>query len=195
MLNSPGEDRNQAIHLARKILEKKPVYLDTETTGLSQQDEIVEIAVLDHDGSLLVDKLVKPSKNIPAEATQIHHITDDMVVSARKWPILWTEIRPILSNRLIAIYNAEFDLRMMRQSYEIYRLSWKEKFDTLDVLDLYARFYGQWDSYRRNYRYQSLANAGKQCKINLPNSHRAKDDVMLTRAVLHYIANQEPGQA
>jgi DNA polymerase-3 subunit epsilon len=55
-------------------------------------------------------------------------------------------------------------------------------------MELYAMFYGDRDPYRGSFRYQSLEIAGRQCGINLPNAHRAVDDCLLTRAVLHYMA-------
>jgi len=77
---------------------------------------------------------------------------------------------------------------LMQQSHAKYRLAWKEKINTFDLLKLYAEFRGEWDSKRRTYRYHSLANAGIQCRIDLPNTHRATDDTLLTRALLHHIA-------
>lgn len=183
--------KQQAILTARQYIEKKPVYLDTETTGLTNQDEIVEIAIIDHDGSTLFEELVKPRKAIPIEAQNIHGITDAMVANARTFPVMWQSIRPKLINRQVGIYNTEFDLRMMQQSYEIYKLSWREKINAFDILVLYAQFFGEWDPRYRRYRYQSLEKAGKQCNILLPNSHRAKDDALLTRELLHYMANSE----
>ncbi|HHQ4784521.1 TPA: hypothetical protein ACSPZU_004090, partial [Aeromonas veronii] len=41
--------------------------LDTETTGLDDQAEIVEISIIDQLGKVVFDSLVKPQKPIPAE--------------------------------------------------------------------------------------------------------------------------------
>lgn len=180
--------RQHATDAARTVLEKKPVYLDTETTGLRAEDEIVEISIVDDDGSILLDSLVKPSKPIPADASRIHGITDAHVQSARAWPVVWPEVRSILFGRVVVIYNQEFDLRMMMQSHARYRLPWKERFNTFDLLKLYAEYNGDWDARRRSYRYHSLASAGIQCGIQLPNAHRAAADTLLARAVLHHIA-------
>jgi hypothetical protein len=57
-------------------------------------------------------------------------------------------------------------------------------------MKLYAQFRGDWDAQRRQYRYISLEKAGKDAGIYLPNTHRAVDDALLARAVLHFIANQ-----
>jgi uncharacterized protein YprB with RNaseH-like and TPR domain len=37
----------EAIHQAIGILKENPIYLDTETTGLSMTDEIIEVEVID----------------------------------------------------------------------------------------------------------------------------------------------------
>jgi DNA polymerase III subunit epsilon len=188
MLNSLSATRQRAVETARKVISARPVYLDTETTGLSKTDEIVEISIVDDEGIVLFESLVKPSQPIPPASTRIHGITDEEVQSARTWPAVWPQIRSVLFGRLVVIYNEEFDLRMMQQSHARYRLPWKENFNTVDLLKIYAEFRGEWDSFRRSYRYHSLANAGQHCQISLPNAHRSTADTLLTRAVLHYIA-------
>lgn len=59
--------------------------LDTETTGLTEADRICEIAVvIMQDGKRLSawSSLVNPGIPIPADATNIHGITDAMVLAA-----------------------------------------------------------------------------------------------------------------
>lgn len=173
---------------AREIIAQKPVYIDTETTGLTRSDEIIEFSIVDHDGTELYTKLVKPAQAIPREATRIHGITDRMVESAQAWPLQWPHIRALLFDRLIAAYNVEFDSRMMEQSYQKYNLPWRERLEFIDVLKLFADFRGEYDSFRGSYRYFKLAEAGRFFNISLPNAHRSTADALLTRAVLHSIA-------
>ncbi len=186
------EDRLQAIQLARSKVELKPVYLDTETTGLKENDEIVEIAIIDHDGQVLLESLVRPIRRIPPDAVAIHGITNAMVQDATRWSEIWPEAESLLSGRQIAIYNAEFDIRMMRQSHRIAMLPWRmSRENVFCIMQLYAQFFGTWDPYRGSYRYHSLEMAGRQSSIPLPNTHRARDDAALTRALLHAIAAAE----
>ena len=180
--------RQRAIDAALDVVSHNPVYLDTETTGLNAADEIVEISIVDHDGTVLLETLVKPSRPIPAEATAIHGITNEEVQSSRAWPIVWTQVKPLLTGRVVVIYNDDFDLRMMRQSYERYNMKWNERIRSFDLLKLYAEFRGERDPRRGGYRYHSLASAGKQCGIALPNAHRATADTLLTRALLLHLA-------
>jgi DNA polymerase-3 subunit epsilon len=188
MINSGHSLRQRAIETARKVLSAKPIYLDTETTGLERTDEIIEISIIDDDEQVLFESLVKPSQPIPSSATRIHGISYQDVENARTWPVVWPQVRSALFGRLVVIYNEEFDLRMLQQSHSRYKLPWKDKLTTFDLLKLYAEFRGEWDPYRRSYRYHSLANAGAQCGISLPNAHRSTADTLLTRALLHYIA-------
>ncbi len=188
MITSSPPVRRRAIETARRIVQNRPVYLDTETTGLERFDEIIEISIIDDEGQLLFGSLVKPSQPIPFDSTRIHGITNEDVQGARSWPAVWPEVRAALFGRLVVIYNEEFDLRMMQQSHARYRLPWRDKFTTFDLLKLYAEFYGEWDPRRRSYRYHSLAAAGRHCQISLPNAHRSTADTLLTRALLHHIA-------
>lgn len=183
--------RQQTIEIARKVIAAQPIYVDTETTGLDRTDEIIEISIVNDDGSILLETLVKPSRPIPTEATRIHGITNQDVQDARTWPIVWPTIRSFLFGRLIVFYNRDFDLRMMQQSHARYNLPWKDNFNTFDLLKLYAEFRGQWDSTRRAYRFHSLANAGRDSNIPLPNAHRSTADSLLTRALLHFIADSK----
>jgi len=74
-------DRREAIsRQARAWLGVNALILDTETTGLDEHAEIVEIAVIDCTGAVLLDTLVRPAGPIPAEAVEIHGITNEMVV-------------------------------------------------------------------------------------------------------------------
>ncbi len=183
--------RKNAILRAQHALLAGPVYLDTETTGLGDKDEIVEISIVDKDGSVLLEKFVRPSMPIPLEATRIHGITDEDVKSSLRWPIIWQEVRPLLAGKLIVMYNADFDLRMMQQSMTKYRQPWNAKLDAFDLLKVYAEFRSEWDMKRQSYRYFSLDAAGKHARITLPNAHRAVADLLLTRALLHHIAEAQ----
>ena len=182
--------RQNAIMAARQVIEQNPVFLDTETTGLEKTDEIVEITIIDHIGSVLLDSLVKPAQPIPASATRIHGITNEMVQKAPAWPILWQQVRPLVIGRTIVAYNSDFDRRLMIQSHARYQLPWKDSLSFFDLLKLYSQFRGEWDSFRRSWRYFSLEQAGKSANISLPNAHRSAADTLLTRELLHYIANQ-----
>jgi len=189
----PGLTPNQEriAEIALSILQKNPVYLDTETTGLDKNAEIVEIAVVDDTGQILINRLIRPTQPIPPVVSNLHGITDEMVAGAISWPALWPTVRGLLLGKTIGIYNAEFDVRIMRQSLERYRLPWRESLATSDILSLYSEYRGEWDPTRRALRRFRLEDAGRAFRIPLPNTHRAADDALLARALLRRIAGQD----
>lgn len=83
--------------------------LDTETTGIEYDSEIVDIAIIDLDKNLIFASLVKPICPIPEEATMIHGITNEMVADAPSWLEVWAQVQKLLSGKTLLIYNADFD--------------------------------------------------------------------------------------
>ncbi|NJN44070.1 MAG: 3'-5' exonuclease [Anaerolineae bacterium] len=165
------------------------MYLDTETTGLASQDEIVDICLVSHDGTILVDSLVKPTIPIPADASRIHGISNEMVKHSPTWADLWPELKRHLLGRPLAIYNADYDLKMIEQTQNKWNIQWRvPRGNSLCIMRLYAQFFGDWNPSRRSYRWQKLGDAAKQCGIKIKNTHRAKDDTLLAKAVLEYMA-------
>jgi DNA polymerase-3 subunit epsilon len=64
----------------------RAIYYDTETTGVKpQKDRIVEIAAYDPERDLKFLSFIDPEMPIPAEATSISGITDEMVKGAPKF--------------------------------------------------------------------------------------------------------------
>jgi DNA polymerase-3 subunit epsilon len=112
-----------------------------------------------------------------------------MLADAPTWEQVWPQAETILLGKMIGVYNVEFDLRLIKQSNN---RSWLRSGlldgNFFDIMKLYARYFGDWDSYHKSFRYQSLELAGRQCGIQLPNAHRAVDDCLLTRAILHHMA-------
>jgi len=191
MPHNTQQDRQDSIAKAQQYLSSNPVVLDTETTGLDNRAEIIEIAIIDQNGKPLLDTLIKPQAKIPPDATRIHGISDEQVSGAPSWKEIWPTIQTVLHDRTVVIYNADYDLRMMRQSLPSQSPSNALAFFTpVCLMRIYAQFYGSWNSQRNSYRWQSLANAGRQAGLNLPNTHRALDDCLLTLALLQYMSNQ-----
>ncbi|MCK5648644.1 MAG: 3'-5' exonuclease [Gammaproteobacteria bacterium] len=162
--------------------------LDTETTGLGYRDEICEISVIDAEtAEPLLNTLVKPKTTIPEEVIRIHGITNDMVVDAPDYSKIHNQLMSIFKEKRMIIYNAGFDLRMIRQSGSQLDFSGLKGSDTIICAMIwYAKFYGQWDSYRRSYKWQKLINAARQQNIDVRDliAHRALADCVITQRVI-----------
>lgn len=180
--------RQEASATARDWLARRPLFLDTETTGLGPQAEIVEVALLDTDGTPLIDSLVRPTQPIPLGAQRIHGIDDEDVASAPPWPDLWPQIVSKTKDRPLSIYNAEFDMRLMLQSLRARGQESSRRPQALCIMQLYARYRGDWSSRHGSYRWYSLDQARYQLGLTEPNTHRALADAVLARAVLRAMA-------
>src|SRR5579862_883079 len=61
----------------------RPIYYDTETTGVrNDKDRIVELAAFDPTENRTFCQFINPGLPIPPEATAIHNITNEMVANA-----------------------------------------------------------------------------------------------------------------
>jgi DNA polymerase III epsilon subunit-like protein len=179
-------NRRQAIQKAKEYQAIKPLFLDTETTGLDSYAEIIEICIVDYDDKVLVDTLVRPTIAIPPDSTRINGITDEMVKTAPTWLDVWPGVQAVLQGRYVGIYNVDFDVKMMRQSHQKYGIPWELQMQRFfDVMKLYS-------DYRGISRFFTLQAAGRECGIAIPNSHRARDDTRLLRALFYYIASRMP---
>lgn len=171
--------------------------LDTETTGLDNQAEIVEISIIDQQGQVVLDTLVKPLKPIPADATAIHGITNDMVATAPSWADIHADVCRIVGSKPLVIYNADYDMRLMAQTAAQYGLqSVVAEAGVHCAMLTYAEFHGDWNDYKGSYRWQRLTNAAKQQGVVIDGvAHRALADVKMTLGVVKAMAQQQAGSA
>jgi DNA polymerase-3 subunit epsilon len=101
---------------AAQLLACDPLFLDTETTGLDGEAEIIEIAVLDRHGQVLLESLVRPVCPVPPEVSAIHGLKDADLLDAPTWPALADSLTQLLAGRTVVAHSASFDERLIEQS-------------------------------------------------------------------------------
>ncbi|MCY3880243.1 MAG: 3'-5' exonuclease [Rhodobacteraceae bacterium] len=114
--------KEQAIQSSRRWIETNALILDTETTGLDRNAEIVEAAVIDCQGSVLLDQRIRPVNPIPRRATEVHGISDRDVADCPNWADIHDSFVQLVDGRKMIIYNKSYDLRLLRQSAAIFGL-------------------------------------------------------------------------
>jgi DNA polymerase-3 subunit epsilon len=173
------QDRQDAIDWARRMLQSDALILDTETTGLGSDAEIVQIAIIDMAGRTILDCLVQPIGAIPLAASNIHGITADRVQVAPLWADLWPAIRSILAERTVVIYNANYDTRLLGQSCALAGFLFDYSLSGFTcAMQRYSAYVGDWNNYHGNYRWQKLPSG----------DHSALGDCLATLAVLKQMA-------
>ncbi len=188
---SGTSDRQEAKTEAHAMLATAPMFLDTETTGLGPDAEIVEIGILDAQGEIMFESLIRPKAKIPKAASKIHGITNEAVSHAPAWPEVHNQVCSILKNQNLVIYNAAYDNRLLEQTAGVYGLTLPGYRFYCAMLG-YAQFHGEWNKSRRNFRWQKLTVAAKQMGVQLPNqgqAHRAIYDCRLTLEVIRAMVN------
>jgi DNA polymerase III subunit epsilon len=172
---------------ARRVVnDPATVFLDTETTGLDGRAEIVDIAVVDHRGNVLLETLIRPAVRIPAEASSIHGIYDHRVVGAPSWEQVCRELAPLLANRRIVVFNAGYDRRIIRQCCAQSRLPMPDSAWECAML-AYAEYVGERSPWGKGYTWHKLDKAAAAFGIS-PGGHRALTDADVCRRVVHGMA-------
>ena len=191
-----NSDRRDAILQARNILATAPAVFDTETTGLDPNAQVIEISCIAADGAVLLDTLVKPTTSVTENATAVHGLSDADLVDAPTILELEPRIKAIFDRRTVGSYNLAYDTRLVNHSLHKARggqpadLDWKNS--NFCIMELYARFWGDWHEYHRSYTWQPLGKALDQCGITIEGPlHRALADARGALALLQYIAAAE----
>ncbi len=160
---------------------KKPLaFIDLETTGTNLgTDRIIEIAIVKHlpDGNRSQKRrLINPEMPIPAQSTEIHGITDEMVKDAPTFKQVAQELKQMLDGCDIAGYNSNrFDIPLLVEEFIRVEVDFDMK--GRRMLDVQRIFHLM--------EPRTLSAAYKfYCEKTLENAHSAEADAQATAEIL-----------
>lgn len=169
------------INLATVLRLTRPLaIIDTETTGLTDSDRIVQLAITLHYPSadpVRYLAYVNPEMPIPEEAQNVHGISDVLVKDHLPFIRIAPIVKVMLFNCDLAGHNVHFDLKKIRSEFKRVGVEWDwEQTDALVI-----------DTKRIAYNMTSLevlyeAATGKKLK----DAHDAGKDVEATETVLEW---------
>lgn len=183
--------RSEAVAWAQAcVADRTAVVMDCETTGLGKDSEVIDIAIVATDGTLLFDSLVMPRGKLTAEAAKVNGLSREVLwqADAPSWREIAPTIAAILHGRRVVAFNAQFDMRLVNQSCQVARLApmatgWecaKERF--ADLIEI------KWQpDQAASSRRCSLATACDHFGI-ARGTHRALSDAEATRLVIGMMA-------
>jgi len=167
----------------------KFVLFDTETTGLGDEDRIIQIGaiILDTSGNMEVfDELCQADKKIEIDAMETHHITNEMIEGKGKFidTKCYKRIQELNnSDNFLIAHNIKFDLEMIR------REGFECKYTLIDTLKCAKHLFDELPCHRLQYmRYyfelykeeeQESKKVGAQIK-----AHDAIGDVIVMKLLL-----------
>lgn len=183
-------DRAAAQQWARELMALPNFYvLDTETTGVSKRDQVVQIGIVDKHGAVVLDTLVKSTVPISAGASAVNGITNSMLHDAPDFMDLYTALSAKLAGSHIIAYNMGFDWRMLSQSARAFQMPmFRTKFKHC-AMKQYATFRGVWNSSKRSYRWHKLTQAAAYEQITVKDAHTALGDVLMTLKLIEKMAD------
>lgn len=161
------------------------VAIDTETTGLSVGgNDIIEICAIKFIDFLPTEKFhtyLKPRNPIPTEATNINHITDEMVADAPKFSQIKSSLQQFIEGFPLVAHNAQFDIKFLHVSGLDLKSHEKMVYDTLA---LSRRCFRDLDSYK-------LTDLCIEQNIVTGNSHSAEEDTLACAILFTDIIRQK----
>ncbi len=109
---------------ARSALQRPTLrILDTETTGRGPRwgggvDEIVEICIVDGNGAVLLNTLVKPMGTMHPDAAAKSGITDAMLAPCAPFSAVAGRVRDLLNGKAAVIFNADYDVPLIAAAFK-----------------------------------------------------------------------------
>ncbi|MFN4845893.1 MAG: exonuclease domain-containing protein [Dolichospermum sp.] len=171
--------RIEAVLKSRELLGTPDswVILDTETTGL-YNCEVIEIAVIDGHKNILLNTRIKPTIPIEYEAYQVHGISDNDLIYAPSFNVIYPRLKAAIKDKLVLIYNEDFDRNAIAHCCKIRSLPLLQ-YQTSCMMYLYAGWYGCYSEYWNDFQWQKLPGG----------DHTALGDCLAVWDILQTMAN------
>lgn len=191
-----AQESDQAKDWLQKLANRDDwLILDTETTGLDEDAEIIQIGIVDASGQTLVSQRVRPLGEIDPEATAVHGLDADALANEPLWPEIYPEVARLINGRSVLAYNANFDERMLRQTCTLHGVDIPNSRWNC-IMELFAAYAGDWSSYHKSFRWHSLVSAINMMDLR-PRPHEderyklhdASGDAWLTWRLVKAFAN------
>ncbi|EKK3319978.1 3'-5' exonuclease [Salmonella enterica] len=180
-------ERGRFAMLAHTWLALDPVFLDTETTGLDDTAQALEIGLVNARGETIFETRLKPTVSIDPAATAVHGISEAELADAPSWPDIAQQLQHHIGRRPLIIFNADFDTRILKQTATAHNapVSWLDTLTVYCAMRLAAGYYGPTNRYGTI----SLASATSQAGLNWSGrAHSAVADAVMTARVVSEIA-------
>lgn len=159
------------------------VVLDTETTGLEDDDEVIELGIIDKKGQVLYNSRFKNQKAIHWAAAKVNKIKKSDLENAPLFKDEWAKIKSILAGKRILAFNTEFDCRLIGQTLERYGLNKSEAtrlfYNHLDAMKIYLSYFPN-----KSNRI-SLQKCCRDLNMLMIEEHQAVSDCRMTLLMLH----------
>ena len=162
------------------------VYVDTETTGLTDNDELLSVSVVNDQGECLYHSLLKPEHTESWEAAEtVNAITPEMVADAPSYNAVKEQLGNIFEGKHVVAYNMAFDGRFLEEPL-------KKAASTHCAMLAYAEYNGEWDQERDCFKWKKLADAVQNLAPDFKfKAHDSLEDTKALKVVWDGLKNNK----
>lgn len=162
------------------------LYIDTETTGLTDEDELLSVSVLNDEGECVYHSLLKPSHTDNwVNAELINDISPAMVAHAPSYESIKEHLADIFAGKHVVAYNMAFDGRFLEEPL-------RTAASTHCAMLAYAEFCADWDDSHNRYKWHKLANAVKAIAPDFSfHAHDSMEDCRALKVVWDFLQKNE----
>lgn len=196
---NPLPYRERAVRQAQALVSKHNLVniLDTESTGLQMDDELVSAAIISSKGRVMFNelmqpanpsKLLRPGKN-GVKACDVNGIKPEKLNGKRLVEDGLMAINMYLADRVLVAYNVGFDLGLLERECMRYEHPLPTPIAVVDVAQLVSEFAGVWQPEWSSFKRFKLSEAVEFLDVEVEyEPHTALGDAMTTLEVLRAIA-------
>lgn len=180
------------------------ITIDTESTGLEPQDQIIQLSIINLNNEVLFNQYFKPTVEIHPDARKVHGISPEFLSDKPHFDDFKDTIVSLLNEKFIIGYKVGFDMGMLdrqlghkMESNPLYRLR-----GVIDLIEVYAEYHGEPSSKGDYFKWQKLTTALKNLGITeyvknnsshpLSDFHNALTDVRATNELFFRMVEERP---
>jgi len=197
---NPLPYRERAVRQAKELVSKHNLVniIDTESTGLQMDDEMVAAAIVSSKGRVLFNELMQPANPDKLlrlgkggmKASDVNGITPEKLSGKRLVEDCLMAINMYLAGRVLVAYNTSFDVGLLERECMRYEHPLPNPLAVVDVAQIVSEFMGVWQPQWSSFKRFKLSEAVDALDVEVEGHepHTALGDALTTLEVLRTIS-------
>ena len=181
----PKLARAEHVHWASALLAfPNLAFLEVDTDGLSADADILRIVLVDREGVVLFDRLIRPRHPISPKIAHLTALDQEQLTAAPRLADVWEAVTQAVTGRFVLSFNLEFDQQQLAESARRYSLP------PLNFIGACLMLRAQ--DYYEEYRYPRLSALCERLGAPLPD-HPQQDALDRARGQVHLLRMMAQG--
>lgn len=181
------QDRKHLLNWIARLAHAPLVIVDTETTGFGKDAEVWSVAVISYEDGERIrsDQWFASTKKPPHfKLREVNGATPERLAGYEPFDIIAPALTQAIQDTYFLGWKAEFDWRMIRQTYRMNRLTPPRLLGVECLMRAYSRGVAHWDKL-------ALGTACKQAGIPFDETHDSLADATATAAIWDFLRSRK----